>query len=211
MLEAIYHFDWNVFQWIEENLWNPVLDVIFKVITVSGDDGIIFILMGLIFLGVGIFKKNDKCKQIGVAVLVSLLFMEVVNNLILKELIARVRPFNFDWTQYTWGGAFNFPEIVHKPSSWSFPSGHSSSAFAACVAVFWYNKKIGTPAVIYAALMAFSRVYVHVHYCTDVIGGSLVGILYAIAGVFIAKALYEKVLRDKVFAKIEDKLVKEKN
>lgn len=210
MLESIYRFDWNAFQWVEEHLWNPVLDVIFKIITVSGDEGIIFILMGLIFLGVGIFKKNEKCKQIGLAVLISLLFMQIVNNMVLKELIARVRPYNFDWSQYSWAGTFNYPEIVHKPSSWSFPSGHSSSAFAACVAVLWYNKKVGIPAVIYAALMAFSRLYIHVHYCTDVIGGSLVGILYAIAGVFIAKFLYDKFLNEKVFVKIENKLVKEK-
>lgn len=210
MLESIYHFDWNVFQWVEENLWNPIMDVFFKIITLSGEEGIIFILMALAFLAVGIFKKDEKCKKIGLAVIVSLIFMGIVNNLVLKELIARVRPFNFEWTQYSWGGTFNFPEIVSRPSSWSFPSGHSSSAFAACFAVFWYNKKVGTPALIYAALMAFSRVYVHVHYCTDVLAGSLVGIIYAIAGVFIAKALYN-VLNDKVFSKVESKLVKDKN
>ena len=237
MLEAIYSFDLSAFQWVQDNLWNPVLDVIFKVITVSGDDGIIFILMGLIFLGVGIFKKNDKCKQIGMAVLIALLFMEIVNNLVLKELIARPRPFYIfdistlpaDHKHYAeivakyaenikqfpelaakWVAEYQYPNIVKMPSSWSFPSGHSSSAFAACVAVLWYNRKIGIPAVIYAALMAFSRLYIHVHYCTDVIAGSLVGIIYAVAGVLIAKVLYEKLLRDKVFAKIESKLVKDK-
>lgn len=210
MLESIYHFDWNVFQWVEENLWNPIMDVFFKIITLSGEDGIIFILMALAFLAYGIFKKDEKCKKIGLAVIVSLVFMGIVNNLVLKELIARVRPFNFEWTQYSWGGTFNFPEIVSRPSSWSFPSGHSSSAFAACFAVFWYNKKVGTPALVYAALMAFSRIYVHVHYCTDVLAGLFVGILYAIAGVFIAKAIYN-VLNDKVFSKVESKLAKDKN
>lgn len=235
--DEIISFDLSVFQWIEENLWSPVLDTIFKIITVSGDDGIIFILMGLIFLGVGIFKKNEKCKKIGIAVLVSLLFMEVVNNLVLKEWIARQRPFylfdvsalpeghknyaeivekckeavrSYPELAAKWNATYNYPDIVHMPSSWSFPSGHSSSAFAACVAVLWYNRKIGIPAVIYAALMAFSRVYVHVHYCTDVIAGSFVGILYALAGVLIAKVLYDKLLKDKVFPIIESKLVKEK-
>lgn len=209
VLESIYHFDWNVFQFVEQHLWNPVFDVISKIITLSGESGIIWILFALAFLIAGLVKKNETYKKVAVAVVVSLLFMEVANNLIIKELIARVRPFNFDWTQYSWGGQFNYPEIVSRPSSWSFPSGHSSSSFAAAFAIFWYDKKKGIPSLIYAALLAFSRVYVHVHYCTDILAGAVVGILYALAGVLIAKLVYDLVER-LIFSKIEAKLDKKK-
>ncbi len=204
MLESIYHFDWNVFRFVEEHIWNPVLDVIMKIITLSGEEGIIFILFALAFFIIGVLKGNEKYKKIGVAVAVSLAFMLVANNLILKEVIARVRPFNFDWTQYSWGGEFNYPDIVSKPSSWSFPSGHSSSAFAACFAIFFYNKKWGTPALIFAAVMAFSRIYVHVHYCTDVLAGAVVGIIYALIGILITKYIYN-FLNEKLFKRFERK------
>lgn len=210
MLESIYHFDWNVFQFVEEHLWNPVFDVIWKIITLSGESGIIWVLMALALLVFGFVKKNDTYKKAAVAVVISLLFMEVANNLVIKELIARVRPFNFDWTQYSWGGEFNFPEIVSRPKSWSFPSGHSSSSFAAAFAFFWYDKKKGIPALIYAALLAFSRVYVHVHYCTDILAGAVVGIIYALIGVLITKFVYDLV--DKyVFSKVQNKLDSKKN
>lgn len=209
MLESIYHFDWNVFKFVEEHLWNPVFDVISKVITLSGENGIIWVLFALAFLIAGFVKKNDKYKKVAVAVVVSLLFMEVANNLVIKELIARVRPFNFDWKQYAWGGDFNFPEIVSRPKSWSFPSGHSSSSFAAAFAIFWYDKKKGVPALIYAALLAFSRVYVHVHYCTDIIAGAIVGIIYALIGILITKYIYD-FIEKKVFSKVENKLDKKK-
>ncbi|MDD6022495.1 MAG: phosphatase PAP2 family protein [Acutalibacteraceae bacterium] len=209
MLESIYHFDWNVFQFVEAHLWNPVFDAISKVITLSGESGIIWILFALAFLIAGLVRKNDTYKKISVAVVVSLLFMEVANNLVIKELIARVRPFNFNWSQFSWGGEFNYPDIVSKPTSWSFPSGHASSSFAAAVAIFWYDKKKGVPALFYAALLAFSRVYVHVHYCTDIIAGTLVGIIYALIGVLITKLIYDFVEKH-IFSKIESKLSKQK-
>lgn len=209
VLESIYHFDWNVFQFVETHLWNPVFDVISKIITLSGESGIVWILFALAFLIAGLIKKNDTYKKVAVAVVVSLLFMEVANNLVIKELIARVRPFNFDWSQYSWGGEFNFPEIVSRPKSWSFPSGHSSSSFAAAFAIFWYDKKKGIPSLVYAALLAFSRVYVHVHYCTDILAGAVVGIIYALIGILITKYVYSLVEKY-IFSKVESKLDKKK-
>lgn len=192
------NFDLSVFQWIQ-SIQNPVLNVIFKVITTLGDSGIIFILLGLVLL------CTKKYRKAGVAVIVALLVMEVGNNLILKELFARPRPFNleYDW----WNEVYKFPEIVSRPSSYSFPSGHTSSAFAATIAVLWYDRKIGIPATVFAFIMGFSRIYVQVHYCTDVLAGALVGVVYALLGVLIAKYLFplvDKIL-DKIFSSFKKK------
>lgn len=192
------NFDLSVFQWIQ-SIQNPALNAIFKVITTLGDSGIIFILLGLVLL------CTKKYRKAGVAVIVALLVMEVGNNLVLKELFARPRPFNleFDW----WNEVYKFPEIVSRPSSYSFPSGHTSSAFAATIAVLWYDRKIGIPATVFAFIMGFSRIYVQVHYCTDVLAGALVGIVYALLGVLIAKYLFpiaDKML-DKIFSSLKKK------
>lgn len=200
--DTFLHFDLSVFSWIQ-SIQNPVLTTILKIITTLGDDGIIFILIGIILL------CTKKYRKAGVAVLAALIVMEVGNNLVLKELFARPRPFNlaeldpvkYDW----WAEVYKFPEIVSRPSSYSFPSGHTSSAFAAMVAVLWYDRKIGIPGTVFAFLMGFSRIYVEVHYCTDVIAGALVGIVYALLGVLIAKYLFpiiDKAL-SKLFAKFK--------
>lgn len=222
LFDVFLNFDLSVFEWVQ-SIQSGILNTIMVVITTLGDEGIFFITMGLVLM----FTK--KYRKAGVAMLVALLVMEVGNNLILKELIARPRPFYvfnpdgipLDHKYYPevfekataaverlpelaarWNETYHFPNLVHAPSSWSFPSGHTSSAFAAAMGVLWYNRKIGIPTMIFAALMGFSRIYVEVHYCTDVIAGALVGIIYALIAVLIVKFLFP-VLEKYVFSKIE--------
>ena len=223
LFDVFLNFDLSVFEWIQ-SIQTGILNTIMVVITTLGDEGIFFIALGIVLM---CFKKHRKA---GMAVLVALLVMEVGNNLVLKELIARPRPFfifnpdaiPLDHKNYAeifekvtasverlpelaarWVDTYRFPNLVHAPSSWSFPSGHTSSAFAAAFAVLWYNRKIGIPTVIFAALMGFSRIYVQVHYCTDVIAGTLVAVVYALIAVLIMKYLFP--VADKyVFSKIEE-------
>lgn len=225
LFDSFLNFDLSIFEWVQ-TIQNPVLTTVMKFITTLGEDGIFFILLGLILL------LTKKFRKAGVAILVSLIVMEVGNNIVLKELIARPRPFYIfnpdeiplDHKHYAellekctaaverlpelakeWVANYNFPEIVARPSSWSFPSGHTSSAFAAMVALFVYNKKAGSAGIVFAFLMGFSRIYVEVHYPTDVIAGVIVGIVYALLGVLITKYLFPVVdkIIDSIFSKIK--------
>ncbi|MGN0468937.1 MAG: phosphatase PAP2 family protein [Acutalibacteraceae bacterium] len=195
--ENFLHFDLSIFEWVQ-SIQNPVLTAILKFVTTLGEGGIIFIALALVLI------CTKKYRKIGFAVIIALLVMEIGNNLILKELFARPRPFNlegYDW----WNEVYKYPDFVSKPTSYSFPSGHTSSAFAAAVAVLWYNRKIGIPTTIFAFIMGFSRIYVEVHYPTDVIAGILVGIVYALIGVLITKFLYPKC--EKLFEKFLDPIL----
>lgn len=207
--DVFLNFDLSVFEWIQ-SIQSGILNAIMVVITTLGDEGIIFIAMALVLM------CTKKYRKAGVTILLALGVMMVCNNLVLKELIARERPFNLyelDPVKYAdWGGEtarYFFPNLVHQPSSYSFPSGHTSSAFAAAIAVLWYDRKIGIPTTIFAALMGFSRIYVEVHYCTDVIAGAIVGCIYALLGVLIAKYLFP-VLDKYIFSVLAAKFKKEK-
>ena len=237
IFDSFLSFDLGVFEWIQ-TIQNSILTTIMVVITTLGDEGIIFIAAGLVLF------ITKKYRKIGLAMLISLVVMLVLNNLVLKEMLERVRPFyifdleglladkqafidagrlsKFDvmvekiqalTEKYPemaaeWVAKYQYPDFVEKLTSFSFPSGHTSSAFAACAAILFLNKKIGIPAIVFAAIMGFSRIYVEVHYCTDVIGGAVVGIIYAVIGVLIAKALYPVV--EKVIAAIKEKVFKKK-
>ncbi len=235
IFDSFLSFDLGVFEWIQ-SIQSPILTSIMVVITTLGDEGIIFIAAGLVLFA------TKKYRKIGLAMLLSLAVMVVLNNLVLKELLSRVRPFYiFDLeglladkqafidkgrldkfemmvesikaatAQYPemaadWLAKYQYPDFVEKLTSFSFPSGHTSSAFAACAAVLFLNRKIGIPAMVFAALMGFSRIYVEVHYCTDVIAGTVVGVIYALIGVLIVKLAYP--LLEKVCAAIIAKLPK---
>lgn len=156
---VLWALDFNILFWIQNLIRNDVFDVIIPFYTSLGEDGIIWIAFGLILL---IPKKYRKT---GIIVLAALLVMLVVNNIVLKNLIARPRPC---WT---------YPEmvqLVHNPSSYSFPSGHTTSAFAVAFTVFSQHKKLGKVIIVMAAIMAFTRLYVFVHFPTDIYGGILV-------------------------------------
>lgn len=149
-----------------QELHNPILDTIMVFITTLGDDGLFWIAIGVICL---FFKKHRK---MGLQVLLSMLFTYIIGNLILKNIFARPRPCDID-TAVTM--------LISRPHGHSFPSGHSMNGMVAAVALFLNNKKIGIPALILATLIGFSRMYLFVHFPTDVLGGFAVGILVAIA------------------------------
>lgn len=189
LFESFLEFDLQVFQWVA-NLYNPILDKIMVLITYSGEAGAIFIVISAILL------FNKKYRKIGFCMLISMLIMLIFNNLILKEIFERSRPFNLELTW--WVEEYVYPNLVSYPSSFSFPSGHTSSAFAAAIACLWYNKKIGIPVTIFAFIMGFSRIYVGVHYFSDVVFGIIVGIICALAGVLVSKYCFDK-FNEKVF------------
>ena len=161
-METILSLDYGILHWISENLVSETLTSIMRFITTLGDDGLIWIILGLLCL---LRPSTRKC---GFSILIALLFSLLFNNLILKSLVARARPF----LQYS-----DLMPLIEPPSGYSFPSGHSSSSFAAAFAWFMHNKKNGIAVLVFAALIAFSRLYVCVHFPTDVLCGSLFGTL----------------------------------
>ena len=206
IFDSFLNFDLSVFQWIQ-SVQNEILDALMVGITTLGNGGAAFIAIGLALL----FTK--KYRKAGLAVLVALLVMLLCNDLFLKEFFARPRPFNLFETnpeKYTfWGKGYIYPELISKPTSFSFPSGHTASAFAAAIALLWHNRKFGIPTTIFAALMGFSRIYVEVHYCTDILAGVVSGTICAFVAVLIVKYLFPVV--DKGFDKLCSKIKKNKS
>lgn len=203
IFDSFLNFDLSVFQWIQ-SVQNEILDALMVGITTLGNGGAVFIAIGLALL----FTK--KYRKAGLAVIVALIVMLLCNDLFLKEFFARPRPFNLFETnpeKYTfWGKGYIYPELISKPTSFSFPSGHTASAFAAAIALLWHNRKFGIPTTIFAALMGFSRIYVEVHYCTDVIAGVISGTICAFVAVLIVKYLFPVV--DKGIDRVSGKLKK---
>ena len=148
-----------------QEIHNPILDSIMLFITSLGDDGWIWLAIGIVCL---IFKKHRK---MGLQLLLSMLCTYILGNLILKNIFARPRPCDID-TAVTL--------LLNRPHGHSFPSGHSINSMVAAVALFLNKKKNGIPAVIIATLIGFSRLYLFEHFPTDVLGGFIIAILVAI-------------------------------
>ena len=156
-------------------------DFFMKFISLLGEEGICLILLGLILF---CFKKT---RRQGFCVLLAIACGAVITNILLKNIVARPRPFAnearafYDWWQYI--GA------PHASKN-SFPSGHTTSAMAAMTALFLTtNKKYSWTAFAFALLMGLSRMYLMVHYPTDVLGGLIAGALGAIGGYFLSRWL----------------------
>lgn len=175
-MELITKFDSFVFS-LAEMISCTFFDWFFRIITYTGDKGIVWIVVGLTLM------TMKKTRRIGYAVIVSLLVTVILNNYVLKEIFDRTRPFVADPS---------IKLLIDVPHGSSFPSGHTSSSFAAATAIFMYDRKKGAFALIYATLMGLSRIYLHVHYPTDVIGGMIVGIVLAILVVLAIEKSYEK-------------------
>ena len=166
-----------ILDFIRANLTHPILDSVMKFITFFGDAGWFWIVLGLTLL---FFNKTRK---IGITVCFALLLNLILCNITLKPLVARVRPFDL---------AEGIELIISKPLDFSFPSGHTSASFAAASAVFGHNKKYGTFALVFAFLIAISRLYLYVHFPTDILAGAIVGMACAGTSYYTLKAIFKK-------------------
>ena len=178
MLETLLNLDGGFLLFLQESVRNPILDNLMIFITSLGNGGLIWIAATIALL---IPKKTRKA---GIMSAVALLGSLIINNNIVKNIVQRPRPF----VTFT-----DLQIIIPTPSEFSFPSGHTSSSFAAA-AVFYRHlpKKLGIPSVILAGLIGFSRLYVGVHYPTDVIAGVLMGILLSYLAEYLVNLFAKK-------------------
>ena len=178
MLETLLNLDGGFLLFLQESVRNPILDNLMIFITSLGNGGMIWIAATIVLL---IPKKTRKAGIMSAAALLGSL---IINNNIVKNIVQRPRPF----VTFT-----DLQIIIPTPSEFSFPSGHTSSSFAAA-AVFYRHlpKKLGLPAVILAGLIGFSRLYVGVHYPTDVIAGVLMGILLSYLAEYLVNLFVKK-------------------
>lgn len=160
-MEAFGLWEGTVLLWIQENL-RGFLDPLVSFYTRLGDSGLVWILLCLALL------LHPKTRKAGVAGVVGLVLSLLCTNILIKPLVARTRP---------WLLLEGLVPLVVERDPNSFPSGHSSAAFA-CAMALWGTlpKKWGRPALVCAGLMALSRLYVGVHFPSDVLCGTLVGI-----------------------------------
>ena len=158
-----------------QTIHTPLLDKILAFITSLGNAGIVWIVLAVVLL---ILPKTRKT---GIIVAAALLMDLILCNLILKNLVARVRPYDVNTA---------IAILIKKPLDFSFPSGHTAASFAAMTALFLAKmKKAWIAALVLAVLIAFSRLYFYVHYPTDVLGGAVVGILSGIIGYAIVEKI----------------------
>lgn len=136
------------------------LDVLMASFSLIGNSGFIWLLATLFLL----FDKRTRRQ--GLVLFFAIVLTYVIGNVIIKDLVMRSRPFQ----QY---GVTDL--LVPPPSGYSFPSGHASSSFAALAVLFAAGKSARIPTTIYAFLISFSRVYVFVHFPSDVLAGALLG------------------------------------
>jgi len=177
MFEAITKWDLSIIDWIYENLRNPVCDVFFSLITRLGDAGIFWIALAVLFL----FIK--KYRKVGIAMAVALIIGLIIGNGIVKNVVGRQRPYEkYDEIHGTTDAR---DTLVGPQSDKSFPSGHTQASFAAATVILIMLKKKGIAPMILAGLIAFSRLYLYVHYPTDIFGGIIFGVTWAFIAVWL--------------------------
>lgn len=162
MIDRLLTLDGGILLWIQEHLRGAVQDAVLGFYTTLGNAGLLFIVLAVLLL---CFRKTRKA---GITALLAMAVGFVCTNLLLKNLVSRPRP---------WLDVAGLTALVVENDPNSFPSGHTTSAFAFAAALWRAAPRawMKWAALAAAVLMAFSRLYVGVHYPSDVLAGVLVG------------------------------------
>lgn len=176
-MNIIQNADISILLYIQEHIRKEWMNGFWRTITFLGDGGWFWILLAVVLL---IMKKTRKA---GVAAAIALVIGALITNVCLKNMVARVRPYD------TYSALI---PIVTKPIDWSFPSGHTCASFASAFVYFrLLPKKYGIPALVLACMIAFSRLYLGVHYPTDVLAGFFIGLLASVLAVWMVRRFYD--------------------
>lgn len=148
-----------------QGIRTPFLDRIMALLSTLGNAGILWIVTGVVLC------ISKKYRRGGMQMLSAELLSFIVGNLIIKNLVHRLRPCQIDETVSL---------IVMIPFDSSFPSGHTLNGITAAVTLMFIDKRMGIPALVLAILIAFSRMYNFMHFPTDVLAGALLGVVSAV-------------------------------
>ena len=177
-MNFLNQFEIPILDFIQEHIGSAFLDKVMPIVTMLGDAGIFWIIIAVLML---FFKQTRKTGlMMGLAMIMGLL----VGNAMLKPLVARIRPYDVNTAHQL---------IISKMHDFSFPSGHTLASFeAAGVLMICERRRFGYPALALAVIIAFSRLYLYVHYPTDVLGGIVLGLTFAFISYLTVNALYKK-------------------
>lgn len=184
MIEWITNIDLSILEFIQKNIRCDFLDAIVPPITHLAEKGIFWIAVALVLI---CFKKTRKTGfMVGAALLIGL----ALGNGVLKNVVGRIRPYDLD------GSLLKEADLlVSGLSDFSFPSGHTLASFEAATVLLIRDKRMGIPALVLAILIALTRLYLYVHYPTDVIAGVIFGVAFAVLGVFVVNKIYKALSR----------------
>ena len=159
-------FDLPILDWIAQHLSCDFLDGVMPYISHLADAGAIWILLAAVLLCI------PKHRKTGFAMALALLIGLLLCNVTLKPLVARMRPFDYQMLHF----GKDIPLLIQTPTDFSFPSGHTIASFEAATVLLIRNRKWGIAAMILACMIAFSRLYLYVHYPTDVLAAIVLGV-----------------------------------
>ena len=165
--------EFSILHWFQSIHCAP-LDALAIFFDTIGAHGELWIALAIVLL---LFKKTRKA---GLAVAVALLLHLLIGDSFLKPLVARPRPCDLDPS---------VAMLVPRPIGWSFPSGHTSSAFAAASALLFEKSRLAPYALVLAAFIGLTRLYLYVHFPTDVLAGTVTGIVFGFLAAKLVDAL----------------------
>ncbi|MEI3525424.1 MAG: phosphatase PAP2 family protein [Eubacteriales bacterium] len=162
-MESFFEWEYRLLMFLQNSIRGPVQNKIMWCITSLENAGFLSIAACLALL------LQPRYRRVGQAATVSMILEFMLVNLVLKNWVARVRPYHL---------LEDLILLAREPMDYSFPSGHTGAAFAVASVMFiGMPKQIGIPALLVATLIGFSRIYLGVHFPTDVLGGVIVGCL----------------------------------
>ena len=176
--------DYQILRYLTQHFQNDTMTMVMRFFSAVGNYGLIWIVLAVVLL---LIRKTRRC---GAILLIALAIEALLGEGLLKHLVMRPRPF----LQYP-----DLPALITPPASYSFPSGHTMASFCAATVLFCRNKIAGSFAYLLALLIGFSRLYLCVHFPTDVavglILGCLVGVFTYMLCNYIADTLHYSKLR----------------
>ena len=177
ILSAIQSIDFAILDFIQTHIRSPFLDKIMPFITHLGESGILWIILAIVLLCIKKYRRE------GFTVAAALILCLIFCNFLLKNIVARTRPFDINT---------GIELLINPPADYSFPSGHTAAAFASATALLLCkNKLLGIPALVIAALIAFSRLHLYVHFPSDVLVGIILGVILAFAAYAIVNKIWK--------------------
>lgn len=162
MLSFLQKFDSSILLFIKDNMHGPIMDKVMVISTYLGNGGIIWILIALALI------ISKKYRKIGFMAIAALILSTILGEGILKHIVKRMRPSS---------NIVAFDLLIQRPLSYSFPSGHTTSSFAVAGIFAKYFKNYAIEFFSLASLIAFSRLYLYIHYPTDILAGALLGLV----------------------------------